>query len=125
MALEPGRVELEREGNGPCVVTLVGEHDLNTAGPLRERLRAALSERQGVVIDLSGATFIDSSILGAILEAREETTGMGMGFAIVGSGGEPVERVLEITGLNEALPVRPSRQEAVELARAAPPGGDG
>jgi anti-sigma B factor antagonist len=124
-ALEPGQVELEREGDGPCVVRLVGEHDLNTAASLRERLGTAVNEGRGIVVDLSATDFIDSSILGAILEARQQATDNGSGFAIIGGGGEPVERVLEVTGLKQALPIRSSRDEAVELARGAPPGGCG
>jgi anti-sigma B factor antagonist len=123
--MEPGRVELERQDDGLCVVRLLGEHDLNTAARLREQLGVALGERHGVVVDLSGATFIDSSILGAILEARQRSTETGTGFAIAGGGGPPVERVLEITGLKEALPVRPNSQEAIDLARAAPPEAPG
>lgn len=123
--MEPGRVELEREDDGLCVVRLIGEHDLNTAAFVREQLGAALTGRRGVVVDLSGAAFIDSSILGAILEARRKATERGAGFAIAGSGGKPVERVLEITGLKQALPVGSSFEEAMELARAAPPGGNG
>jgi anti-sigma B factor antagonist len=79
-------------------------------------------DRQGVVVDLSGAEFIDSSILGAILEARQQATDSGAGFAIVGGGGEPVRRVLEITGLDQALAIRSSREEAAELVRGASPG---
>jgi anti-sigma B factor antagonist len=119
--VEQGRVELDREEDGLCVVRLIGEHDLNTVPRLREPLGTAVNEGKGVVVDLSGAGFIDSSILGAILEARQQATESGAGFAIVGGGGEAVERVLEVTGLTEALPVRASREEAMKAARGAPP----
>ena len=50
-------------------VELAGEHDLSTA----DRVEAAIDQvfRSGstLVLDLSDATFIDSSVLGAILRA--------------------------------------------------------
>jgi len=104
------------------VITFSGEHDLNTAPELRDQLGSAIRDGGAVVVDLSGAAFIDSSILGALLDARREAVDAGCGFAVALSGGaQPVERVLEVTGLNSTLPVHPTQAAAVEAARAGPP----
>lgn len=99
-------------------MSLPGEHDLTTAPDVREKGQGAIAEGGGLVIDLSEAEFIDSSIIGAILDARKRAEEAGVGFAVALSGGEaPVRRVLEVTGLNENLPVVGSREEAIARAQ--------
>ena len=69
------------------------------------------------MVDLSAATFVDSSILGAILDARRNAGEAELGFAVTHSGGnDAVGRVLEITGLRTELPVHSVREEAMEAA---------
>jgi anti-sigma B factor antagonist len=119
----PGEIASERADPGVAVITFSGEHDLNTAPELRGRLAAALEERVPVVVDFSGAAFIDSSILGAVLDARQQARERGLGFAVaLSDGAQPVQRVIEVTGLDTTLPVYPSRSAAIEEAHAGPPG---
>ena len=66
------------ETAGDVVVVLVeGEHDIYTAPTLRERLEEALGRGGGIVVDLTGATFVDSSVLGALLDARRRALEAG------------------------------------------------
>jgi anti-sigma B factor antagonist len=109
-------------------VVVRGEHDIYTAPALRDRLEQALGGQEGagppagIVVDLSGATFLDSSILGALLEARRQALERGLGYVVcLGEQPEPgVQRILEITGLVPVFPVVRSREEALEAARSAP-----
>jgi anti-sigma B factor antagonist len=107
------------------VLTIVvrGEHDIYTAPGLRDRLDEALgAEPTGVMVDLSAATFLDSSILGALLEARRQALERGIGY-VVCLGEQPeagVARILEITGLVPVFPVIRSPEEALTAARSAP-----
>ncbi|MGZ5310923.1 MAG: STAS domain-containing protein [Solirubrobacterales bacterium] len=104
--MRTGEIVLRRDGSGIPVVAVSGEHDLNTAPDLRARLDEVIEQGGPVVIDLSPATFVDSSILGAILDARRRAQGAGIGFAVAqGDGAAAVTRVLEITGLRDELPV--------------------
>jgi anti-sigma B factor antagonist len=110
------------------VVVVRGEHDIYTAPALRDRLDQALgtaddsSSPTGVVVDLSGATFLDSSILGALLEARRQALEESIGYVVsLGRDPEPgVQRILEITGLVPVFPVVRSIEEALEAARSTP-----
>jgi len=72
------------------------------------------------VVDLTPATFIDSSVLRVLLEARRQAHEEGLGFAIaLGSGEAPgVRRVLEVTGLISVFPVLPAREAALEAAKS-------
>jgi anti-sigma B factor antagonist len=112
-----GEIALERTDTGLAVLTVSGEHDLSTAPNLRRRLDGLLDERSSVIVDLSPATFIDSSILGVILDGKRRATEAGLGFAVLQSkGAEPVVRVLDVTGLRAELPVHSGRDEAVSAA---------
>lgn len=116
-----GEVRRESGSEGVETVLLEGEHDLGTLPQVREAFEAVSGE-SALVIDLSPATFIDSSILGAILDARRAAGESGSGFAVVCDGAaEPVRRVLEVTGLAEELPVHPNRDAALEALAVAPP----
>jgi anti-sigma B factor antagonist len=75
------------------VVRLQGELDLDTAEGLPEWLIEISGST--VVLDLSGLSFMDSSGISAIVQARIE-----LGDNLVLSRPQPnVQRVLEITGL--------------------------
>jgi anti-sigma B factor antagonist len=107
-----GELALERNDAGIAVVTISGEHDLSTAPTLRRRLDVLLDEGTATVVDLSPATFIDSSILGVILDARRHAGDANLGFAVVhANGSDAVDRVLDVTGLRAELPVHARREE--------------
>jgi anti-sigma B factor antagonist len=112
-----GELALERSEEGLAVLTISGEHDLSTAPSLRRRLDGLLDDRVSTVIDLSPATFIDSSILGVILDGRRRAAEANLGFAVARSNGSgAVDRVLDVTGLRAELPVHARRGEAVVAA---------
>jgi anti-sigma B factor antagonist len=117
-----GEIALERTDAGLAVLTISGEHDLSTAPALRRRLEDLLEQRESIVVDLSPATFIDSTILGVILDARRRAEDDGLGFAVSHANGtDAVGRVLEITGLRAELPVHEAR-EAATVAAVNPAG---
>jgi anti-sigma B factor antagonist len=119
--MHPGEIRLEERDGGAAVVSLVGEHDLTTAPELRERSEEAIGRGSNVVIDLTPAEFIDSSIIGVVLEARRRAEEAGVGFAAALEGGDPaVRRVLEVTGLDSNLPVHQSVDDALQKAAVKP-----
>jgi len=112
-----GELALERKDQSLAVLTISGEHDLSTAPSLRRRLEGLLDEGVATILDLSPATFIDSSILGVILDGRRRAAEGKIGFAVARTNGsDAVDRVLEVTGLRAELPVHARREEAVRAA---------
>jgi anti-sigma B factor antagonist len=113
-------IVLDDAAGDVVVVVVEGEHDIYTAPTLRERLHEAIGRGGGIVVDLSGATFVDSSVLGALLDVRRRAIEAGQGFVVcVGGSIEPgVQRILDITGLVPVLPVVHGREAAIEAARA-------
>ena len=120
--MEARSIALDDAAGDVLVVHVSGEHDIYTAPTLRERLDQALKAERGVVVDLTATTFVDSSILGALLEGRRTAQERGIGFVVcIGETVEPgVQRILEITGLMPVLPVIRGREAALEAARSAP-----
>jgi anti-sigma B factor antagonist len=117
-----GEIAIERSDEGLAVLTVRGEHDLSTAPDLRRRLKALIGEGDSIVVDLSPATFVDSTILGVILDASRRASDAGLGFAVAHTnGGSSVARVLEVTGLKAELPVHSARTDAASAA-ASPAG---
>jgi anti-sigma B factor antagonist len=100
------RIELDtRLEDGVAVIALSGELDIAATAALEDALHAAAEAPAtlGIVIDLSGLEFMDSSGLRAIAMAHQRLDGQGVRFALV-RGGDPVHRVFEITRMTERLP---------------------
>jgi anti-sigma B factor antagonist len=116
--VQENRIAVVR-GDGVAVVVVEGEHDVYTAPSLSEQLEALLEEGVPFVIDLTPATFVDSSVLRVVLEARRRADERGVGFAVAlgQDDSSPVRRVLDITGLIPVLPVHSGREAAIEAAR--------
>ena len=118
--MRTGEIALERINAGLAVLSITGEHDLNTAPELRRRLGKLIGGDDPIVVDLSRATFVDSSILGTVLGAMRRAREVGTGFAVLHQNGdEGVARVLDITGLRSELPVHGDRDEAIAAAKAS------
>jgi anti-sigma B factor antagonist len=115
------RIALEWPEPGVAVVTLEGSVDISDADELRERFTSLFGDGVPVVVDLSKATFIDSSILGAIVGGRAAARECKVGFRVAmdAASSPAVRRTLEVTGLMNALSVDPSRSSALHAVRAA------
>lgn len=118
--MDANPIQLDDTPGDVVVVVVRGEHDIYTVPTLRERLDDALERGGGIVVDLTGATFVDSSVLGALLDARRRAHEAGQGFVVcVGDQVEPgVRRILDITGLVPVLPVVTGREQAIQTARS-------
>lgn len=113
-------IRVDRSQAGLAVLELIGEHDLSTAPELRSELRDAALERRAVVVALSPTTFLDSSILGAIVGAlrRSRETGLGFAFLLPDGSTPSVHKTLELTGLLSVFPVYGDAGQAAEAALA-------
>ncbi|WP_081425473.1 STAS domain-containing protein [Conexibacter woesei] len=89
---------------GTYRMRLRGEFDLAAVETVEDALaRAFDGDTQLLEIDLGQLTFLDSSGLRTILEARDRAASSGVRLRLV-RGIEPVQRVFAITGLEASLP---------------------
>jgi anti-anti-sigma factor len=109
---------VERDaGGGVSVMALVGEHDVSTASELDQRLGALQAGGRCVVVELAGAAFVDSAIIGTLINARRRADAGQAGFAIAAGGPDGiVRRALRISGLLDTLGVYETREAAIVAA---------
>jgi anti-sigma B factor antagonist len=98
--------------DGATVVRLVGELDLYNADEIRTALRAVVEDGpERVVVDLSDVTFVDSTALGVLIEARTKLPNRRA--FLLASPGLETRRALQVSGLDRHLAVHESLAEAL------------
>jgi anti-sigma B factor antagonist len=113
MEADPIRILLDGAAR---VVELHGEHDLSTADAVADALRRVDGAPAQIVVDLTAATFIDSSVLGALARAGKHARAAGATIAVVAPAAGHPRRVLDLVGLDRrALPVVETRADALRL----------
>ena len=107
---EPVRAVVEREG--AVVVELAGELDLYNADDVRRALlESAEADPTRLVVDLSAVEFLDSTILGTLVEARSR---LGDGRFVLAAPGTDIRRALEVSGLDRHFAVHESVDAALQ-----------
>lgn len=93
----PFRLEVEPHRR-TVVVAAHGEIDIATAGDVARSLRELIDAGfRRIALDLREVSFIDSTGLRAVLEARAASAEAGVEFALV-PGPQAVQRLFELTG---------------------------
>jgi anti-anti-sigma factor len=98
-----------------AAVELEGEFDISAAPEVEEQATRALQAGKHLIVNLSGVTFIDSSMIHALFAANAAARKAGRRFVLQFGTHASVERVLAITGTDNALPTAPTRAAAIEL----------
>ena len=112
-------VSVTHLGGDRWVITVIGEHDISNVAHLQTALNGVFDTGTSIVLDLSDATFIDSSVIHTLLAAHhraEETPGEQL--AIVAPEHSFAGRVIEFTGLQPLLPIYPTKPAALRAIGA-------
>ena len=105
------------------VIELGGEVDLYTAPEFKERMVELIeSGKKQIVVDLSKATFINSTTLGVLVGGVKRLRPTGGSLALVCTD-QNISKICEITGLDRVFPIDKSRDEALANVGTAQPGG--
>jgi anti-anti-sigma factor len=113
-----GRIDVENRA-GVWVLALHGEHDLATQPSLREQLGHVRAAGGPIVVDLTPTTFVDSTIIGALLECATELDPGEPGVFAVAPPGAAARRLADLVRLGEALPVHDDLVTGIDAARMA------
>ena len=99
---------------GFSVITLRGDSDAFVAPRIRSDLATALASEAPLVVDLTQATFIDSTIVGVLLEGLAECEKLERPLLLLlpDDAAPEVHRLFEITGLSALLPLVRTWDEA-------------
>ena len=104
-------VQLVPVPEGAYVVRVIGDLDMATAPALEERI-ASVGSASRLVIDLTQCTFLDSAAVRLLTTVARDSDTAGTPLALVAS--DPgILRVLEITAVDDILPVHSTLDEAL------------
>jgi anti-sigma B factor antagonist len=112
-AFQKATIEVRSPQPNIALVVLAGEHDLYSEDELRERFEQALARCDHLIVDLSAAEFIDSTIIAVLVQTMRSATDLERKFNVVLGTAPAVERILEITGLIPLLGVVPTVEQAL------------
>lgn len=120
-----GTVTVDRE-DGVWTVSLRGEHDLATVDELRQTLDVVLAPEEIhltrpalVVVDLSAAAFVHSTVISALARAYLAADGdPDAQLVLVEPPGSFIARIAALVGLQQVIPTYPTRAEAIAALAA-------
>jgi anti-anti-sigma factor len=99
------KIEVVAADRGPLLLRVSGDLERRTADDFRAGVDDVLDRGHPVEIDLGGLEFLDSSGLGALLDARRRATRLGVDLSISGEHGG-VARLMRRTGTLRMLTAR-------------------
>lgn len=99
------------------ILAVSGEVDVYSAPALKDKITELIeSGQRTLIVDLSSVAFLDSTGLGALVEARAATTEAGGAMPLV-CGQERILKLFTITGLDGVFSIHPDVDDALaELA---------
>jgi anti-sigma B factor antagonist len=114
-------IEDESHKADSIVIKLQGEVDLYAAPELKDHVNRAIeSGKTKLVLDLSEATFIDSTTLGILVSGMKRLRPRG-GMLAVLCPDPTMARIFDITGLNRMFSVHDNLDDALAALEAATP----
>ncbi len=116
-------IKTEQLRDDAYVISLAGEVDLYTAPEFKQQLLEVIGQGgKEVVVDFTNTTFIDSTTLGVLVGGVKRLRPTGGSLALVCTD-QNISKIFEITGLDRVFPIYKSRDEALQNAGSAQPGG--
>jgi anti-sigma B factor antagonist len=114
--VDTGSLSGELVAPGVGLIVVAGEADLVSPRLAEELGRVAGEGATSVVVDCSGLSFLDTTTIDELVEA---TAGLGRDNLYVVAPSGDVRRILELTLLDQVLPLYRTRGEALAAATAA------
>jgi anti-anti-sigma factor len=109
------QVEIEQRDD-VVVARLTGELDISVAQMTGQRIADAVpSSARGVVVDMTGLDFMDSSGVSMLFGLARQVGSHRQQLVVVAPTGRPVARVLQIVEFDRAAPVREDVDAAVTV----------
>ena len=120
MTIPPFRATVAEIGSRIALVSISGELDAYVEREMREALEAAdLLGVPTVVVDLSAVTFMDSTVCGILVSEAGRRRRDDGGLVLV-SNGTRTGRVLEVSGIDQVVPVHPTLHSAIQALLLEP-----
>ncbi|WP_299535880.1 STAS domain-containing protein [uncultured Streptomyces sp.] len=102
---------------GPHVLTVTGELDYHTSTRLHQALDdVPLAPGTGLVIDLAGLTYCDSTGITLLVTAYQRAEAIGARFSLAATSPDLL-RVFHIVGLDQVFSLQPTTEQAISALR--------
>jgi anti-sigma B factor antagonist len=98
---------------GVALFALAGELDLATVDTVRAAAEPACTKGRHVVLDMTGVGFCDSTGLGMIISLFRQANSAG-GHLVLAEPQPRIRYLLEISGVDQVVPIRDTVDEAVQ-----------
>jgi anti-sigma B factor antagonist len=112
-AFQKAMIEVRWPEPHVALIALTGEHDLCSGDELRQTFEQTLARCDHLIVDLSAAEFIDSTIVAALIQSKRNAKELDRKFNVVLGTMPAVERILEVTGVIPFLDVVPTVERAL------------
>ena len=117
-------LETTDAGEGLVVARIRGDLDLSNLYAVHTALLEMLpNEAVGLVVDLGGVTFLDSSGVEALFRLQASLDVRQQRLAVAIPAGATIRRALELSGAPGEMPLCGSVDEALAVLRAGPERG--
>jgi anti-sigma B factor antagonist len=120
--VERGRIAVHDLGY-VRVLALVGEHDLSSVDALSDEVERQFRRSSHVVVDLTRATFVDSTVVCALALGGEHAHARAAcRFAVVAPADSFVRKVFDMVDLRSIMPTYDTLAEALAEGGVKPAG---
>jgi anti-anti-sigma factor len=114
----PAAIGVHDVEQGIVAVELIGDLDVSAETLLTTSIRTALNRDDNVIVDMCRATFMDVAIARSLLRGHAEACAQGSMLVLQLATAHVVERVVELTRLDEVVPRVSTRVEAIGAIKA-------
>jgi anti-sigma B factor antagonist len=117
-------IDIRDGGEGVVLAHVTGDLDLSNLHAVHTALLDAMpNDAYGLVVDLSGVTFLDSSGVETLFRLQRSLDVRQQRFAVVIPPEATIRRALELSGAKGDLALCGSTDDALAVLRAAPEHG--
>jgi anti-sigma B factor antagonist len=108
-------IDLEKQGDGVCIVRLAGRLDLGNAAEVQRVITDVIAEgNHRLVIDLGGVRFMDTSGLSVLVASLRAAKRAG-GLLALASVSEQPRTLFTLTSLDSVFQLCPTVDDALKL----------
>lgn len=111
------KMDVEPIATGAVKVILNGRLDITGAGVIDLQFNAIAGSHRGVIVDLGSVSFLASIGIRTLLLGAKAVQRRGGAFVLLNPVGE-VEKVLEVTGVTDLMPIYHNSDEALAAVTA-------
>lgn len=117
--MKHSRILTNRLDDGVWVIVVDGEYDVSNRSDLQSDLDLLFRIGTRLVLDLSRAVLIDSTVLRLLVSAHKRAERPSGAFAVVAPRHRAARRLLQLTQARTIFPTFTTRPEAIEWCRLA------